>query len=799
MESIQIIHVGDQLAQQALQASDLLNKMSSNLDDQDSAFASDQDQPEQTQEGDDRQMALADFIDLFGDGLLEQVKQQNPSIYNPALDELTLAWSQRQSVLDQLKRKPFKAQADAVHAVTKLLVDENQPAAVINAEMGTGKTMMAICTAAVMQKSHPRTLVISPPHLVYKWRREILDTVPDAKVWVLNGQDTLRKLLLMRSMLGLKTGKPEFFIIGRVRMRMGFHWKPSFITRRLRWDEDIFPSAACPDCMRPLVREAKDAVELPMSPELAQAHLSEKRSNCTHCGSRLWTLMRPRSAPQSMQEMVLKALKQMPTIGEKTAQKLIRIFGEQMLSSMLSDNVYEFLNLMDENGELVFTDRQATRMERALATFEFSTGEGGYQPTEFVKRYLPRGYFGLLVVDEGHEYKNEGSAQGQAMGVLASHCQKTLLLTGTLMGGYADDLFHLLWRINPASMIEDGFKPKNGSMGGAAMNFMREHGVLKDVYKESVGTSHRTSRAKQMTVRTSKAPGFGPVGIMRYVLPITVFLKLRDIGQKVLPPYDEEFVEVAMTQEQDDAYRQMSGKLVQQLRQALATGDNSLLGVVMNVLLAWPDCAFRAEQVTHPRTRAVLHHQPALFLNGEIAPKEQELVRICKAEKAAGRKVLAYSIYSGTRDTTSRLKMILEQEGLKVAVLRASVDASRREDWVADQVERGIDVLICNPELVKTGLDLLEFPTIVFMQSGYNVYTVQQASRRSWRIGQKQAVKVLYLGYAGSSQMECLKLMGKKIAVSQSTSGDMPDSGLDVLNDSSESLEVALARKLLEN
>jgi excinuclease UvrABC helicase subunit UvrB len=71
--------------------------------------------------------------------------------------------------------------------------------------------------------------------------------------------------------------------------------------------------------------------------------------------------------------------------------------------------------------------------------------------------------------------------------------------------------------------------------------------------------------------------------------------------------------------------------------------------------------------------------------------------------------------------------VLLEQEGFKVAVLRASVDASRREDWIAEQLDRGIDVLITNPELVKTGLDLLEFPTIVFMQSGYNVY---RSSRR---------------------------------------------------------------------
>lgn len=106
---------------------------------------------------------------------------------------------------------------------------------------------------------------------------------------------------------------------------------------------------------------------------------------------------------------------------------------------------------MDENGELVFSDRQATRMERAMANTEFSFGQS--YGLRFIKRYLPQGYFGLLVVDEGHEDKNDGSAQGQAMGVLARKCRKTLLLTGTLMGGYADDLFYLLWRLNPRAMI----------------------------------------------------------------------------------------------------------------------------------------------------------------------------------------------------------------------------------------------------------------------------------------------------------------------------------------------------------
>ncbi|UTM01288.1 DEAD/DEAH box helicase [Alcaligenes sp. NLF5-7] len=756
------------------------------------------DTPEQ--DADELHMPLANFIDQFGEGLLEQVRRQNPPIYDPDLDTQTPVWRARQHALDNLTRHPFEAQAHAVHAVVKLLLDHNEPAAVLNADMGTGKTMMAICVAALMQSTHPRTLIVSPPHLVYKWRREILATVPSAKVWILNGPDTLRKLLALRNALGLKTSKPEFFVLGRVRMRMGFHWKPAFLTRQVLQDGQRFRFACCPDCMEPIERENADGEMMPLSAEAAALMLADRRCKCSHCDSTLWTLIRAGKRIDSMHDLVLGALKQMPTIGDKTARKLLSIFGEDLLGGMLDDNVYEFLNLMDESGELVFSDRQAMRMERSLASFEFSIGEGGYQATEFIKRYLPRGYFGLLVVDEGHEYKNEGSAQGQAMGVLASQCQKTLLLTGTLMGGYADDLFHLLWRINPTQMIQDGFKPaRNGSMGSAAMAFMREHGVLKDVYKESTGPSHRTAKGKQMTVRTSKAPGFGPVGIMRYVVPITVFLKLRDIGQNVLPDYDEHFINVPMSQAQDEAYQRMAKHLVYELKKALAQKDNSLLGVVMNTLLAWPECCFRPETVRHPRSKAVLFSQGPVFQESELTPKEQQLLDLCKQEKAQGRKVLVYSIYSGTRDTTARLKSHLEMNGFKVAVLRASVDAAQREDWVADQVERGIDVLVTNPELVKTGLDLLEFPTIVFMQSGFNVYTLMQAARRSWRIGQKNPVKVVFLGYSGSSQVECLRLMAKKIAVTQSTSGDMPDCGLDVLNDAGDSIEVQLAKQLLAN
>ncbi|RTR50211.1 DEAD/DEAH box helicase, partial [Pseudomonas aeruginosa] len=676
--------------------------------------------------------------------------------------------------------------------ITALLLDRHEQAGIINAEMGTGKTMMAIAVAAVMHAAgYRRTLVVSPPHLVYKWRREILETIPAARVWVLNGPDTLLKLLKLRDQMGdAYDGRQEFFILGRVRMRMGFHWRLACWKKRAAGGQLL---AACPDCGQVLEDLEGNLVTV------EEFERGDRRRTCSSCRGALWTLIRPgKPDGGNRRATILKSMCRIPTIGPVRAERLLNDFGEDFLATMLVDNVSEFINLMDAKGNFVFSDRQAKRMERSMANIEFGFGEGGYQPTEFIKRYLPDGYFDLLVVDEGHEYKNSGSAQGQAMGVLAAKARKTVLLTGTLMGGYADDLFYLLFRILTQRMIEDGYRPNaRGSMAPAAMSFMRDHGVLKDIYTERDGDSHKTARGKKLSVRTVKAPGFGPKGIHRFVLPFTVFLKLKDIGGNVLPDYQEEFVDVPMAPEQASAYQRLAATLTAELRQALARRDTTLLGVVLNVLLAWPDCCFRPEIVKHPRTRDTLAFVPAIFGDEQLMPKEQALVDLCLEEKAKGRKVLAYTVYSGTRDTTSRLKKVLEQSGLKVAVLRASVDTARREDWILDQVDRGIDVLITNPELVKTGLDLLDFPTIAFLQTGYNVYTLQQAARRSWRIGQKHPVRVVFFGYAGSSQITCLQLMAKKIAVAQSTSGDVPESGLDSLNQDGDSVEMALARQLI--
>ncbi|RJX68691.1 helicase [Vibrio sinensis] len=740
----------------------------------------------------DNVLSLHSFIDLFGEGLLSNIEAAHPARYQSPSEART-------RILHSLKRTPFDAQAEAIQAIATLLLDEHAPAGILNGEMGTGKTMMGIAATAIAyhEGKAQRFLVLSPPHLVYKWRREILDTVPDAKVWVLNGPDTLLSLLKLRE--AAKHDGPEYVVLGRVRMRMGYHWQPAYQTKTLkrtlghdglRAQTALLKFVSCPDCGQ-LVKDEEGEL-------IAPSHFPlDQQLRCEHCHSALWSLKRQRQ-DDNLTKTVSRALQTLPTIGKVTAGRLLDGFGERVLAKALTDNIYELVNLLDAEGEFVFNERQAERIERKLAKTQFAFGQGDYQASEFIKRYFPYGFFDWLVIDEAHEYKNAGAAQGQAMQVLASSVRQCLLLTGTLMGGYAEDLFYLLWRTMPSIMMNDGYRYHRGKLGSAALAFSQEHGIIKEIMKVTDEANHKTAKGKNVRVSQTRAPGFGPLGVAKYVLPYTVFVKLKEMGEGVLPDYQEHFIEVEMDSEMQMHYDAMEQDLMLRLRKALVAGDQTLLGVVMNALLAWPDCAFRDEVVKHPRTGETLAYIPALFDEQTPTPKEQQLIEMVKANQAHGKRTLVYTVYTGKRDTASRLKALLSAEGLKCAILRASVKTEDREDWILEQVDRGMEVLITNPELVKTGLDLLEFPSIVFTNTGYNVYTLMQAARRSWRIGQKNDVDVNFLGYQGSAQMTCLTLMAKKIAVTQSTSGEMPENGLDVLNSDGDSVEVALAKSLLK-
>ena len=100
------------------------------------------------------------------------------------------------------------------------------------------------------------------------------------------------------------------------------------------------------------------------------------------------------------------------------------------------------------------------------------------------------------------------------------------------------------------------------------------------------------------------------------------------------------------------------------------------------------------------------------------------------------------------------------------------------------RVKNGLQVLITNPRCVETGLDLNAFTTIIFYSMGYNLFTLRQASRRSWRINQTAPkVEVYMLYYADTLQAKAIKLMASKLAVAGIIEGTFSEEGLAAMSD----------------
>ena len=405
-----------------------------------------------------------------------------------------------------------------------------------------------------------------------------------------------------------------------------------------------------------------------------------------------------------------------------------------------------------------------------------------------------RGFFDLLIGDEAHEYKGRGSAQGIAAGILARACDKSLSLSGTLMGGYSSTPFHLLYRFSPEIRTEFG--------RGEESRWIERYGFVEHTIGRDDGESledGRTSRRRKYRKVIRERPGLTPAALFR-LIGASIFLRLSDVASG-LPPYEERVLLSSMDDEEDStglsqrsAYDSVFETLRAALTEALAKGSKRLLATYLQTLLAYPDGCTRGETVFDPESGEGLIQVPPLS-EEKLYPKEQALVDLVAAERLQGRRVLVYATHTGTRDITGRMEEFLSRHGFTVAVMKAdAVAPERREAWVAQRVEEGVDVLVCHPRLVQTGLDLVDFPTICWYETDYSVYTMRQASRRSWRIGQTQPVQVVFMAYRNTLQADALQLVAKKLQSSLAVEGELPEDGLAAYGDD---LMLALARKIV--
>jgi len=193
---------------------------------------------------------------------------------------------------------------------------------------------------------------------------------------------------------------------------------------------------------------------------------------------------------------------------------------------------------------------------------------------------------------------------------------------------------------------------------------------------------------------------------------------------------------------------------------------------------------------------------PADLPQDVVYPKEQTLIDICQQQHAEGRQSWVYVNITNKRDIQPRLKGLLEAQGLKVGILRSSTcEPIDREQWIEEN-GRDYDVMLSHPELVKTGLDLFSkkqgghnYPTIIFYETGYNLFTMRQAARRAWRIGQPMDCRIYYLYYRETMQHKAMQLMSRKMSAAQALEGKFSEDGLAAMA-GEENMQMALAKQL---
>lgn len=846
-------------------------------------------------------LSLVAFLDNFGASLTQQVAAANPPRYS---GEWQLPWSQQTFAL--LKRKPLGRQRDMIQATVHGMVNAFHDAphaaeavvarSAIIAEMACGKTFIALGSAFLadlyacggVASARPETrlqhifplIVLCPPIMARKWKREAEQTLPNARVVIVKRMGTSafkeqsmpheadddenqterqtddlaefrrfdpsftgsslsaigcleRTVARIRQELtawqrdynrvcaynrAISKGeipgdlqlvplKPcHIVIVTTSTAKLGKDWMPVYrlkvartidpktkqVRARHNADGERYTIPCCPNCFRAIKNEQR------------VAQLMKTNDEYRELVAQLEALRKTRRLAvfeEEARESPELYLTEKDLLGTKEhrVKRFCSACGTALWQYVVTKPTnwqpYSVLQLDNEAIDPLPLPERDHLPQAITSTFRRRYPLGDL----ILRRY--KDVFHLLIADEVHE-GSDGTALDFARQRLANACGRMMGLTGTLSNGYSASLFRLYYVINGAMRRDFGYHETERWID----LYGKRQTTIKTYKEQEEGHGASSDRRIGKPV-TKEIAGFAPQGLA-HVLPCSTFLELSDVAPS-LPPYREEIRVVDLGNPLEAAYAVFEREATQAIGRMLVTGDKSGLSAWYNGLMNYPNMPYRGWTCVIKRTKEIFATAPALP-EDMLYPKERAICTYVQQEVQAGRRVLIYTENTGYYDIMPRLKKVLEQKvqgrnhkPITVAILRSTtVETINREAWLDTQVEAGCDVLICNPKLVKVGLDLIAFPTIMYASLPKSTSDLRQSSRRSLRPGQTQPVKVLFFVYP-TMEMSLLRLMAKKMKASLMVEGKLPGEGLVSFDstdaDNENEMYVQLAREVLAN
>lgn len=579
-------------------------------------------------------------------------------------------------------------------------------------------------------------IVMCPSHVTRKWVREIGETLPDTYAMVVHSITDLDRLYALYE----QGDKSVYAVFSKERARDGYMRYPA-----VRWNKRC-RAFLCPDCDAVIEMEISEDGAHYTVPADQFFFQKEHRKNhvCPQCGSPLWSAVNP--------DQQIEWVK----IGEYGW--VHRYGAEAHLRRTKNANVCDRLAQIAQDPDGYYPVRGARRR---------------YPLSTYIKKKLHGRISGFLC-DELHQYNND-SGQGDAMAELYGASKLFVGMTATLINGYSSGIFHLLYRIVPGLMLKDG--KQYGSPG----DFDAEYGVVENIYETKDAEYNSNRRTSKRKTRTRQLPGVSPLVFSRFLLEYTAFLSLSDMG-KDLPSYEEIPVALDMLEDVGECYQAVQNVLQKVLKNDRKAAQK-ILSAYLNLLTVYPDQPYDQPEVIHPITGMPIVTPKSCGDFSRLFPKEEKVLELVRQNTANGERVLIYTSWTRT-DSQQKLLKLLQENGYRTEILAPQIATEKREEWVDKRVKNGLQVLITNPRCVETGLDLNAFTTIIFYSMGYNLFTLRQASRRSWRINQTEPkVEVYMLYYADTLQAKAMKLMASKLAVAGIIEGTFSEEGLAAMSD----------------
>ena len=696
-------------------------------------------------DGFDEVSNVTGYLNTFGVTVADRIRNQFMPLFDPASEPLSdEVLSINDFITQHAGYSLYDAQLAVAEAVKRQL-DRRQTALII-AECGSGKTKIGSTALGALhglwaaqkrcEKGKSFGIVMCPSHVTKKWVREIGETLPDTYAMVVHNITDMNRLYSMYE----QGDKSVYAVFSKERARDGYMRYPA-----VRWNRRR-RAFLCPDCDTAIEMEISEDGTRYTVPADQFFFLKEHKKNhvCPNCGEPLWSAVNPDRQTDWVK------------IGEYGW--VYRYGAAAHLKRTKSERIVDQLLKIEQDPDGFYPVRGAQRR---------------YPLSTYIKKKLHGKISGFLC-DELHEYNND-SGQGDAMAELYGASKLFVGMTATLINGYSSGIFHLLYRIVPGLMLKDG---KQYSSPG---EFDAEYGVVENTYETRDAEYNSNRRASKRKTKSRQLPGVSPLVFSRFLLEYTAFLSLSDMG-KELPSYEEIPVALEMPIDVRDAYKEAE-RALQSILRSDRKAAQKILSTYLNLLTVYPDQPYDQPEVIHPITGSTIVAPKDCGDFSRLLPKEEETLEIVQQKVANGERVLIYTSWTRT-DSQQKLLKLMRENGYRAEILTPQIVTEKREEWVDKRVKNGLQVLITNPRCVETGLDLNAFTTIIFYSMGYNLFTLRQASRRSWRINQTAPkVEVYMLYYADTMQAKAMKLMASKLAVAGIIEGTFSEEGLAAMSD----------------